>query len=57
MTDYNAFSDEAFRAEVRHFVESEYPRELRNPPHRLHWEQGLPWFKKLQAKGWVAHYC
>nr|WP_277819408.1 acyl-CoA dehydrogenase family protein [Pseudoroseomonas vastitatis] len=50
----NALSDEAFRAEVRRFVEAEYPPELRHPPHRLHWEQGRPWFDKLQARGWVA---
>ncbi|WP_120009632.1 acyl-CoA dehydrogenase family protein [Teichococcus vastitatis] len=54
MTDLNALSDEAFRAEVRRFVEAEYPPELRHPPHRLHWEQGRPWFDKLQARGWVA---
>ncbi|KAA2214056.1 acyl-CoA dehydrogenase family protein [Teichococcus oryzae] len=54
MTDLNAMSDEAFRAEVRRFVEAEYPPELRNPPHRLHWEQGKPWFEKLRARGWVA---
>jgi alkylation response protein AidB-like acyl-CoA dehydrogenase len=54
VTDLNALSDEAFRAEVRRFVEAEYPPELRHPPHRLHWEQGRPWFDKLQARGWVA---
>lgn len=52
--DLNALSDEAFRAEVRRFVESEYPAELRNPQHRLHWDQGKAWFEKLRAKGWVA---
>ncbi|MFC7608054.1 hypothetical protein [Teichococcus aestuarii] len=40
MTDYNAMTDEDFRAEVRRFVESEYPAHLRNPPHRLHWQEG-----------------
>ena len=54
MMDYNMLSDEAFRAEVRHFVIADYPENLRNPPHRMHWEQGLPWFRKLQEKGWVA---
>jgi alkylation response protein AidB-like acyl-CoA dehydrogenase len=54
MIDYNALSDEEFRAEVRDFVTRDYPETLRNPPHRLHWDQGLLWFRKLQEKGWVA---
>ena len=54
MTDYNALSDEDFRAEVRRFVESSYPAALRNPPHRLHWQEGEDWFRILQQKGWVA---
>jgi alkylation response protein AidB-like acyl-CoA dehydrogenase len=54
MIDYNTLSDEEFRAEVRDFVTRDYPENLRNPPHRMHWEQGLPWFRKLQEKNWVA---
>lgn len=54
MTDYNAMTDEDFRAEVRRFVESEYPAHLRNPPHRLHWQEGEEWFRIVQKKGWVA---
>lgn len=54
MIDLNALSDEEFRAEVRGFVEAEYPEHLRNPPHRLHWQESLPWFEKLRAKGWLA---
>ena len=52
--DLNQLSDEAFRQTVRRFVESEYPAELRNPPHRLHMHEGKPWFEKVAAKGWVA---
>ncbi len=54
MSDWNALSDEEFRAEVRRFVEAEYPAHLRNPPHRLHWREGEEWFRILQKKGWVA---
>ncbi|MDQ1081365.1 acyl-CoA dehydrogenase family protein [Pseudoroseomonas cervicalis] len=54
MSDWNALSDEEFRAEVRRFVEAEYPAHLRNPPHRLHWQEGEEWFRILQKKGWVA---
>jgi len=52
--DLNALSDDDFRAVARGFVEADYPAELRNPPNRLHWEQGKDWFSKLQGKGWVA---
>jgi alkylation response protein AidB-like acyl-CoA dehydrogenase len=52
--DLNRLSDDDFRMTVRRFVESEYPQELRNPPHRLHMDQGRPWFEKVSAKGWVA---
>ena len=54
MTDLNALADAEFRTEVRRFVESEYPAELRNPAHRLHWQEGRAWFDVLQRKGWVA---
>lgn len=54
MIDWNELSDEDFRAEVRRFVEAEYPEHLRNPPHRLHWQEGYPWFEKLRGKGWLA---
>ena len=54
MTDLSTLSDEAFRAEVRRFVEQEYPPALRHPRHRLHWDQGRAWFETLRAKGWVA---
>lgn len=54
MTDYNAMTDDEFRAEVRRFVESEYPTHLRNPPNRLHWDEGEEWFRIVQKKGWVA---
>jgi alkylation response protein AidB-like acyl-CoA dehydrogenase len=52
--DLNDLSDEAFRAEARRFIETEYPQELRDSPRRLHWEQGRRWFEKLRTKGWVA---
>ena len=52
--DLNDLSDEAFRDEVRRFLETEYPPELRDPPRRLHWSEGRVWFAKIQAKGWVA---
>ncbi len=54
MIDLNLLPDEDFRLEVRRFVETEFPAELRNPPHRLHWDEGRPWLDRLQARGWLA---
>lgn len=52
--DLNDLSDEAFRDEVRRFLQSEYPPDLRDPARRLHWSEARPWFEKIAAKGWVA---
>ena len=52
--DLNDLSDEAFRDEVRRFVQAEYPAGLRDPAHRVHWNEVRPWFDKVAAKGWVA---
>ena len=52
--DMNELTDEAFRAEVRSFVQANYPPELRNPAQRLHWEQAKPWYMTLSRQGWLA---
>lgn len=52
--DLNAMEDEAFRAHIRHWIEANYPAELRNPPKRLHWEENKPWYFKLAEKGWLC---
>ena len=52
--DMNSLTDEAFRAEVRSFVQANYPPELRNPAQRLHWDQAKPWYMTLSRQGWLA---
>ena len=52
--DYNAISDDTFRAEVRTFFEIEYPPELRYILRRARWPEMKPWWDKLYNKGWVA---
>ncbi len=52
--DWNALSDEAFRATVRGWFEAEYPVEMRYPSRRYRWSEIKPWYLKLSAKGWVA---
>jgi alkylation response protein AidB-like acyl-CoA dehydrogenase len=54
MDDLNALSDDEFRLTIRKFVEENYPPEMRNPQHRLHWTEASPWYMKLSAKGWLA---
>ncbi len=52
--DLNELPDDQFRATVRAFVEANFPPELRNPPHRLHWAEAKPWYMALSNQGWLA---
>jgi len=52
--DFNAMSDEAFRAEAREFFEKDYPEDLRFMPRRLTWGESKDWWIKLSKKGWLA---
>ena len=52
--DYNALTDDAFRAEVRTFFEAEYPADLRYILCRARWAEMKGWWAKLYQKGWVA---
>jgi alkylation response protein AidB-like acyl-CoA dehydrogenase len=52
--DLNELPDDRFRTTVRAFVEANFPPELRNPPHRLHWAEAKPWYMTLSNQGWLA---
>ncbi len=52
--DLNDLPDDEFRATIRHFIEANYPAEMRNPPHRLHWDEAKPWYMTLSRQGWLA---
>ena len=52
--DWNAMSDEDFRALVRADFETHYPREQRFPPRRLRWHENKDWHLRMAAKGWIA---
>ena len=52
--DYNAMTDDEFRATVRAFVEAEYPQDLRFLPRRVRMDEIRGWWNTLAAKGWVA---
>ena len=52
--DWNALSDDAFRATVRGWLEANYPRAMRNPSMRLRWAACRDWYAQLYARGWAA---
>ena len=52
--DLNELSDDEFRTTIRTFLHANYPPELRNPPHRLHWAEAKPWYMTLSRQGWLA---
>jgi len=52
--DWNALSDEDFRALVRADFEAHYPPELRYPSRRLLWSEQSGWYLRMAAKGWIA---
>lgn len=54
MKDWNAMSDDAFRLEVREFVEKNFPPALKFCPTRPRWADIKPWIMRLVEKGWSA---
>ena len=52
--DMNALDDDSFRMAVRHWIEANYPPDLRNPPKRLHWDDNKVWYFKLAEQGWLC---
>jgi alkylation response protein AidB-like acyl-CoA dehydrogenase len=52
--DWNAMSDEAFRAEVRACFEQNYPDPLRYLLRRARWAETRDWYFEMSQKGWIA---
>ncbi len=52
--DWNALTDDAFRAIVREEFQTHYPVEQRFPPRRLRWHENKAWYLRMAAKGWIA---
>jgi len=52
--EWNALSDEDFRARAARCFDEKCPRELRSQPKRLRWAVVKPWFQTLSQLGWVA---
>jgi alkylation response protein AidB-like acyl-CoA dehydrogenase len=52
--NFEALSDDAFRAHMRQFLQQHYPPALRNLPKRPHWPQVKQWYLTLGQHGWLA---
>ncbi len=52
--DWNALSDEQFRAILRPEIEAHYRDEIRNPSRRLLWKEQSDWYLWVAARGWIA---
>lgn len=52
--DWNALSDEEFRAVVRNFFAEHYPEHLRYSPARRRLSEMRGWYDTLSKYGWVA---
>lgn len=52
--DWNGLDDAEFRAQVRNFVETHYPAELRFLSRRPRWHEIRPWIMSLVRRGWAA---
>ena len=50
----NALGDDEFRAEIREWVEANYPEELRFFPRRILMDECRDWYHKLSEKGWLC---
>ena len=54
LPDFNAMSDERFRAEARAFFDLHYPKHLRYILRRARWSVMREWYLTLSQHGWIA---
>ena len=52
--DWNALSDDAFRAEIRGYFEANFPASLRYTARRLRWSENGDWYRRMSEIGWIA---
>ena len=52
--DWNEVEDRLFRSTVRHWIEANYPPELRHAPGQLRWDEIKHWHARLVKRGWAA---
>ena len=52
--DMNTLDNATFRAQIRQWIEENYPAEIRSPTKRLHLKDNWPWYKALSDKGWLC---
>lgn len=54
MTDWNAMSDADFRHQIRDFLQTHYPDNLRYPSRRMRWAEVRDWYLARAEQGWTA---
>ena len=54
LPDFNALSDEAFRAKVREFLAMHYPQDMRYALRRSRLAETRDWYQTLSKQGWIA---
>jgi alkylation response protein AidB-like acyl-CoA dehydrogenase len=54
LRDWNALSDEEFRAAAAQFFESHAPRHLRHLNRRPRWAEVREWYLTMSAHGWLV---
>jgi alkylation response protein AidB-like acyl-CoA dehydrogenase len=47
-------AESAFRAEAAEWLQANVPERLRHLTFRPHPSEGMPWYKRLSARGWIA---
>ncbi|MDB5822432.1 MAG: hypothetical protein JWR21_1136 [Herminiimonas sp.] len=47
-------AESLFRAEVAQWLQANVPERLRHLTFRPHPSEGMPWYKQLSARGWIA---
>ena len=52
--DWNEVADGLFRSTVRHWIEANYPPQLRHAPGQLRWGEIKHWHARLVERGWAA---
>jgi len=54
LPDLDTLSDDAFRMQVRAWLQANCPEHVRFPAGRMHWHECRDWWDRLYRKGWIA---
>jgi alkylation response protein AidB-like acyl-CoA dehydrogenase len=54
LRELDALPDDAFRLQVREWLQANCPPHVRFPAGRMHWHECRDWWERLYRKGWIA---